>query len=157
MIYISVIETDEEIASKFLKIAFAMLIGPSAFIYFMQTQKEVSNWAFVLPVAAFLFCMGFSSYHKKRGGVSYILVDDEKLVYEDNEVKKTIPISSIQKIIVEKCWGPEQSRFEFYLCTDTERFRVPCMDTVTDIKIIKTILKIKPDIDADEAKKVYMF
>ena len=43
MIHISVNETDEEIAGKFLKIAFAMAIGLSGFIYFMQTQKEIDG------------------------------------------------------------------------------------------------------------------
>lgn len=157
MIHISVNETDEEIADKFLKTAFAMAIGPGGFIYFMQTQKEISNWAFGLPIAAFVFCMGISIYHKKRNGFTYLLVDDEKLVYEDSKTSISLPISSIQKIAADKYWDSEQSRFEFYLCTDTEKFRVPRLDTVTDITIIKTILKIKPDIDANEAKKVFMF
>lgn len=156
MIHISVNETDEEIASKFLKIAFAMAIGLSGFIYFMQTQKEISNWAFGLPISAFVFCMGISIYHKKRNSFTYLLVDDEKLVYEDGKTSNTLLISSIQKITVDKYWGSEKSRFEFYLCTDTKKFRVPRLDTVTDITIIKTILKIKPDIDASEAKKVFM-
>ncbi len=157
MIHISVTETDEAIASKFLKIAFTMAISLGSFIYFMQTQKEISNWAFALPVAAFVFCMGISSYHKQRNGFSYLLVDDEKLVYEDSKISKAIPISSIQKIAVEKYWGSEKNRFEFYVCTDTEKFRVPRLDTVTDITIIKAILKINPAIDANEAKKVFMF
>ena len=157
MIHISINETDEEIAGKFLKIAFAMAIGLGGFIYFMQTQKEISNWAFGLPIAAFVFCMGISIYHKRRNGFTCLLVDDEKLVYEDSKTSISLPISSIQKIAADKYWDSEQSRFEFYLCTDTEKFRVPRLDTVTDITIIKTILKIKPDIDASEAKKVFMF
>jgi len=156
MIHISVTETDEEIASKFLKIAFTMAISLGGFIYFMQVQKNISNWAFALPIAAFLFCMGISIYHKQRNSFSYLLVDDEKLVYEDNKISKTLAISSIQKIAVEKYWGSEQSHFEFYLCTDTEKFRVPRLDTMTDIQIVKTILKMKPDIDTIEAKKIFM-
>lgn len=157
MIHISVTETDKEIAIKFLKIALTMTISLGGFIYFMQTQKEISNWAFALPVAAFVFCMGVSIYYKLRNSFTYLLVDDEKLIYEDSKTSKILPISSIQKITVEKYWGSEQSRVEFYLCTNTEKFRVPRLDTVTDITIIKTILKIKPDIDANEAKKVFMF
>lgn len=157
MIHISVNETDEEIASRFLKIAIAMAIGLSGFIYLMQTQKEISNWAFGLPIAAFVFCMGISIYCKQRNSFTYFLVDDEKLVYEDNKTRTTLLLSSIQRITVEKFWGSEQSRYEFYLCTDTDRFRVPRLNTLTDIKIIKTVLKIKPDIDATDAKKVFMF
>lgn len=156
MIHISVNETDEEIAGKFLKIAFAMAIGLSGFIYFMQTQKEISNWTFGLPIVAFVFCMGISIYHKRRNGFTCLLVDDEKLVYEDSKTSTTLLLSSIQKIAVEKYWGSEQSHFEFYLCTDTEKFRVPRLDTVTDIQIINTIIKVKPEIDATEAKKIFM-
>ncbi|MGV8837385.1 hypothetical protein [Cellvibrio sp.] len=155
MIHISVNETDEEIADKFLKTAFAMAIGLGGFIYFMQTQKEISNWAFGLPIAAFVFCMGISIYHKKRNSFTYLLVDDEKLVYEDSKTSTTLPLSSIQKVAVEKYWSSEQSHFEFYLCTDAEKFRVPRLNTVTDIQIIKTIIKVKPEIDSTEAEKIF--
>lgn len=155
MIHISVNETDEEIASKFFKIAFAMAIGISGFIYLMQTQKEISNWAFGLPIAAFVFCMSISVYHKKRNSFTHLLVDDEKLVYEDGKTSTTLLLSSIQKIAAEKYWSSEESYFEFYLCTSTEKFRVPRLDTVTDIQIIKTIIKVKPEIDSTEAEKIF--
>jgi hypothetical protein len=157
MIHISVNETDEKIASKYLKIAFTMAISFGGFIYFMQTQKEISDWASALPVTAFMFCMGIFIYYKRRNSFTYILVNDEKLVYENIKISISIPISSIRKIAVEKYQGSEKSRFEFYLCTDTEKFRVPRLNTVTDVAIIKTILKTKPDINADEAKKVFTF
>ncbi|HEY0892560.1 MAG TPA: hypothetical protein VGE32_05825, partial [Cellvibrio sp.] len=104
MIHISVNETDEEIAGKFLKIAFTMAIGLGGFVYFMQTQKEISNWAFALPVAAFVFCTGISIYHQRRNSFTYLLVDDEKLVYEDSKTSISLPISSIQKIAADKYW-----------------------------------------------------
>lgn len=154
---IELIESDLETANKCLTVAIASLIIFGLVTFFLYRENNLSPYVFLIPLAAFLFNFGLYVFYKNRNSTNYLSVNQHVFLYEINGEKKSFLIADITKIEVEKFWGSERSNFVFYICTDSCRERIPRFESVTDIKIAKTLIFMNPKIDAVDAKKVFSF
>lgn len=154
---INVVESDQDTAKKCLKVAFGSLFAFGAVIFFLYNEKNLNEFVFLVPVVAFAFNFGLFLFFRKRNAINMLVVNEKQFCFEINGIKKSFLLESIKKIEVEKFWGSQRSNFVFYVCTDSCRERIPRFESVTDIKIAKTLIFMNPKIDAVDAKKVFSF
>lgn len=153
MIYLSIIEDDKNIAKKYLNMAFAVSLMFVLTIFIISQKRTVSNFLFLLPGVAFVFCYMLSVFYKKRGKINSVFIDDSKAEFMVNGVRKSFKLSEITKISISIIKSSQEHYFDFYLHTSDESFLVPRLESVTDIKIIKLLVSLNKKIDVSEIEK----
>jgi hypothetical protein len=151
--YLSIIEDDKNIAKKYLNMAFAVSLMFVLTIFIISQKRTVSNFLYLLPVVAFVFCYMLSVFYKKRGKINSVFIDDSKAEFMVDGVLSVFKLSEITKISISIIKSSQEHYFDFYLHTSDESFLVPRLESVTDIKIIKLLISLNKKINVSEIEK----